>query len=875
MIEDIGKNKEYGYIKPRQISQEMEESYLDYAMSVIVSRALPDVRDGLKPVHRRVLYAMHELGLTAAARFRKSATVVGDVLGKYHPHGDLAVYDSMVRMAQDFSMRYPLVMGQGNFGSMDGDSPAAHRYTEAKLSKLSEEILVDIEKDTVEFSDNYDGTKKEPKVLPARLPNLLLNGTLGIAVGMATNIPPHNLNEIADAINTLIENPEATTEDLMQHIQGPDFPTGGSIYNNEEIKNAYASGRGKIVMRANSEIKEKQSGQFQIIINEIPYQVNKAHLIEKVADLVKNKKIAGISDIRDESDKDGVRIVIELKKDAYPKKILNQLYKNTQMQESFHVNMVALIDEVQPRLLSLREVLSEYIKHRKIVIRKRTTFDLNKAKAREHILKGVLLALKNINQVIETIKRSANREIADKALQKKFTLTSRQSNAILEMRLSALASLERKKIEDDYKKTCDLIIKLSAILEDPKKILKIIKDDLEDIKQKYGDKRRTKVYKQSLEDFSQEDLIPNEQTIVTLTKGNYVKRIPMGSYRAQGRGGKGVVGMSMKEEDVVEQILPANTHDDLLFFTNKGRVFEEKTYEIPPSSRQAKGQAMVNLLQLMSGESVTNIINLSRKEHLVYLIMGTRQGMIKKTEVKAYKNIRKSGLIAIGLKDGDELQWVRATTGDDEIIIVTKLGQSIHFKEDQVRFMGRTAAGVRGIRLKANDQVVGMDIYCNLESKQSTSVLVVMENGTGKRTVIKNYPLQKRAGGGVKTARITSKTGNIVSMRIITGDQGEIFLISKKGQVIRVPLASAKKLNRSTSGVRLIKLNTGDKVASMGVIVYESSQEDLQQDNPPSKKLKIEDKSKLKKLRPKSQFSSNNKSKTKPQETKTQRKLKK
>ncbi len=827
MAEDSEKKPEIGYIKPRQISQEMEESYLDYAMSVIVSRALPDVRDGLKPVHRRVLFAMHELGLTAGGKFRKSATVVGDVLGKYHPHGDLAVYDSMVRMAQDFSMRYPLVIGQGNFGSMDGDRPAAHRYTEAKLSKLSEEILADIEKDTVEFSDNYDSTRKEPKVLPSRIPNLLLNGTLGIAVGMATNIPPHNLNEISDAIITLIGNPDATTEDLMQHVQGPDFPTGGSIYNFEEIKNAYASGRGKIIMRANSEIIEKKNEQFQIVINEIPYQVNKANLIEKMADLVKNKKIAGISDIRDESDKDGVRIVIDLKKDAYPKKIVNQLYKNTQMQESFHVNMVALVDQVQPRLLGLREILNEYIEHRKIIIRRRTTFDLNKAKNREHILKGLLLALKNIDKIIETIKKSANRDDADKSLQKKFELTSRQSNAILEMKLSALASLERKKIEDDYKKTCELIKKLAEILDDSQKISKIIKNDLEDIKEKYGDPRRTKVYKQSLEDFSQEDLIPNEQTIVTLTKGNYVKRIPMESYRAQGRGGKGVMGMSMKEEDVVEQILPADTHDDLLFFTNKGRVFEEKTYEIPQSSRQAKGQSMVNLLQLMPDESVTNIINLSKKDHLMYLIMGTKMGMIKKTEVKAYKNIRKSGLIAIGLKEGDELHWVRATTGDDEILMVTKFSQSIHFKENQVRPMGRTAAGVKGIRLKANDRVVGMDIYCNLEPKQSTSVLVVMENGTGKRTVINNYPLQKRAGGGVKTARISSKTGNVVSMRITAGDQGEIFLISKKGQVIRVPLVSAKKLNRSTSGVRLIKLNTDDKVASMGVIIDETSEEDI------------------------------------------------
>lgn len=873
MAENSEKQFEYGYIKPREISQEMEESYLDYAMSVIVSRALPDVRDGLKPVHRRVLYAMHELGLTAAAKFRKSATVVGDVLGKYHPHGDLAVYDSMVRMAQDFSMRYPLVIGQGNFGSMDGDRPAAHRYTEAKLSKLSEEILRDIERDTVEFTDNYDGTRKEPKVLPARLPNLLLNGTLGIAVGMATNIPPHNLNEIVDAIITLINNPEATTEDLMQYIQGPDFPTGGSIYNFEEIKNAYASGKGKIVMRANAEIQEKKNELFQIIVNEIPYQVNKANLIEKIADLVKNKKIVGISDIRDESDKDGVRIVIDLKKDSYPKKILNQLYKNTQMQESFHVNMVALIDGVQPRLLSLGEILSEYIEHRKIVIRRRTTFDLNKAKEREHILKGLLLALKNINKVIETIKKSANREVADKALQKKFKLTSQQSNAILEMRLSALAGLEQKKIEENYKTTCDLIMKLSAILEDQKKILQIIKDDLKDIKQKYGDPRRTKVYKQSLEDFSQEDLIPNEQVIVILTKGNYIKRIPIGSYRAQGRGGKGVIGMLMKEEDVVEQILPASTHDDLLFFTNKGRVFEEKTYEIPQSSRQAKGQAMVNLLQLMPDESVTNIINISKEEHLVYLVMGTKMGMIKKTEVTAYKNIRKSGLIAIGLKDGDELHWVRATTGDDEIVIVTKLGQSIHFKEDNVRFMGRTAAGVRGIRLKANDQVVGMDIYCNLESKQTTGVLVVMENGTGKRTMINNYPLQKRSGGGVKTARITSKTGNIVSMQIVTGDQGEIFLISKKGKVIRVPLASAKKLNRSTSGVRLIKLNIDDKVASIGVMVDESSQGDSQQDDQSIKKPKTENKPKVKKLKPKSEIDI--KSKTKPRKTKTQKRSKK
>jgi DNA gyrase subunit A len=815
MDNDINR-KDFGYIKPRPISQEMEESYLDYAMSVIVSRALPDVRDGLKPVHRRVLFAMNELGLGASSRFRKSATVVGEVLGKYHPHGDVAVYDSLVRMAQDFALRYPLVIGQGNFGSIDGDSAAAMRYTESKLNKHAEEILADIAKDTVDFVENYDGTRKEPKVLPGKFPNFLVNGTLGIAVGMATNIPPNNLSEIVDATTALIDDPELTADDLMQHIQGPDFPTGGEIYNFEEIKNAYTSGRGRIVMRSKAEIQETKADNFSIIVSEIPYQVNKSTLIEKIADLVKDKKIVGISDIRDESDKK-IRIVIELKKDAYPKKILNQLYKHTQMQDAFHVNMVALVDGVQPRLLGIKDAILEHIKHRKVVIERKTKFDLAKAEAHAHILEGLLVALKNIEEVIKIIRGSATREDADKALRAKFKLSEKQSQAILDMRLSALAGLERKRIEADYATTLKLIKELKSILADPKKILAIIKGDLSEIKEKYGDERRTKVYKRSLEDFSQEDLIPDEQVVVTLTRGNYIKRQSISAYRSQERGGKGVSGLSMREEDLVKQILLTNTHSDVLFFTNKGRVFKEKVYDVPQSSRQSKGQAIVNLLQVSPDEQITNIINVDKDSKGQYLLMGTKKGLIKRTQISAYDNIRKTGIIAMGLRDQDALNWVRLSSSQDDVIIVTREAQAIRFNETQVRPMGRTATGVKAIRIKKDDEVIGMDVV-NKSKVNESSLLVVTEKGSGKRTPISNYPVQKRSGSGVKTARLSQKTGKIVATEVVSGDEGEVFVVSKKAQVIRVPLRRVKVLNRSTSGVRLIRLNAGDSAVSVSVI---------------------------------------------------------
>lgn len=811
---------EYGLVKPRDIETEMQESYLDYAMSVIVARALPDVRDGLKPVHRRVLFSMHELGLTSHAKYRKSATVVGDVLGKYHPHGDIAVYDTLVRLAQNFSMRYPLVNGQGNFGSMDGDNAAAMRYTEAKLTALSEEMLADIEKDTVDFIPNYDGSREEPLVLPAKVPQLLLNGTLGIAVGMATNIPPHNLGEIIDGTIHIIDNPEATVDDLMGFIPGPDFPTGAQIFNAEEIKTAYATGKGRVLMRAIADIDEKKTGGFRIIISAIPYQVNKADLISKIADLVKLKKIEGITDLRDESDrKDGVRIVIELKHNAYPKKVLNLLYDLTPMQSVFHVNMLALIDGIQPRILTLKNVLEEFIKHRQKVIRRRTEFELNRAKDRAHILEGLKIALDHIDEVISTIRKSETKEIAHKNLMSKFELSNEQSTAILEMRLSALAGLERQKVEDELKEKLKLIKKLEAILGSESEILRIIKEELLEIKEKYADKRRTKINKQQLGQFSAEDLIPNEQVIVSLTKGNYIKRLPISTYHAQNRGGKGVAGMATKEEDTVEHFLVSWTHDDVMFFTDKGRVFNCKVYDLPSASRQAKGQAIVNILQLSPEEKVTAIITLDpkKKDGLKYLFMGTKKGVVKKTLIDAYKNVRKSGLIAIKLRSDDELKWVMTTSGDDRIICVTRNGQSIYFNESNVRPMGRSAAGVRGIRLKGDDEVKAMAVATD----ENSQVFTILANGFGKRTKIANFNLQKRGGIGIRASKVSEKTGKVVEVLIVNEEDGDVVIISKNGQVIRTSLKSVKKLGRDTQGVTLMRLNKGDRVSSMTLLKKE------------------------------------------------------
>ncbi|MBU1164425.1 DNA gyrase subunit A [Patescibacteria group bacterium] len=808
-----------GKVQKRPIVDEVKESYLDYAMSVIVARALPDVRDGLKPVHRRILYAMWTIGLRSSAKFRKSATVVGEVLGKYHPHGDTAVYDSMVRMAQEFSLRYPLVNGQGNFGSMDGDRAAAMRYTEAKLESIADELLNDIDKDTVNFSPNYDGTIKEPLVMPAKLPNLLLNGTLGIAVGMATNIPPHNLSELVDAIIHLIDNKDANVDDLMQYVKGPDFPTGAIIYDAKEIKQAYATGKGGIVMRAKTEIVEHK-GAHRILVSEVPYQVNKATVLERLAELIKDKKIEGIKDLRDESSKDGVRVVIELKKDTYPKKILNRLFKLTDLQTTFHVNMLALVDGIQPRVLTLKMVLEEYIKHRQEVVRRRAEYDLAKAKDRAHILEGLRMALIKIDAIISTIKKSKDREVAKINLIKKFKLSERQSVAILEMKLQQLAGLERLKVEQELKEKKDLIKELEALLKSPAKILGVIKKELTEIKEKFGDKRRTEIVAGSVKEFKQEDLIPNEETIITMTQAGYIKRLPPDTFKTQTRGGKGVIGLTTKEEDFVEHFFTTMTHSDVLFFTTTGRVFQLKAYDIPQTSRTSKGQAIVNFLQLSSDEKVTSILPLTELADYKFLVMVTKNGFTKKVVISDLDNVRRSGLIAIRLRKKDELEWVKPSTGKDDIMLVTADGQAIKFKESSVRSMGRGAGGVRGIRLKAGDDVVGMDIIDSVLTKVG-QVLVVMENGFGKRSVLGSFKTQGRGGSGIKTAKITPKTGKIVYFSVVNSKavDEDAIIISKKGQVIRLPLKTVNVIGRATQGVRLMRFKEGgDSVATVTFI---------------------------------------------------------
>lgn len=812
--------KEVGYIKPRDINVEMEESFLDYAMSVIVARSLPDVRDGLKPVHRRILYAMNNLGLRSSARYRKSATVVGEVLGKYHPHGDIAVYDSMVRMAQDFSMRYPLVDGQGNFGSLDGDNAAAMRYTETKMTRLSEELLADIDKETIDWTPNYDGTLMEPKVLPGKLPNLLINGAMGIAVGMATHIPPHNLGEVIEAIICLIDKPKATIEDLLQFIKGPDFPTGGVIYDVKEIARAYGTGKGSIAIRGVAEVVESQKG-FQVLITEIPYQVNKASLVTRIADLIKIKKIQGVTDLRDESGREGVRVVLDLKKDAYPRKILNQLYRLTPLQTAFYVNMLALVDGIQPRVLTLKMVLEEYIKHRQEVVTRRAQFELKKAKERSHILEGLLIALKKIDQVIATIKKSATKEEAHASLKKKFKLTDIQAQAILDMRLQTLAGLERKKIQDEYQNLQKLIKELESILESPKKILGIIKKELLDLKEKYGDERKTKVIKTSLSEFKEEDLIPNEEVIVTLTKGNYIKRILSSTYSAQHRGGKGVMGMTTKEEDIVEHLLLTNNHDNILFFTNQGRVFSLKVWEIPITSRIAKGQPIVNLIQTAPEEKVTALIVISdfaNPKIEEYLFMATKKGVVKKTPIKNFANVKSNGLKAIKLDKGDELKWVKLTSGKNEVILASTLGQLVRFNEKEVRFMGRVARGVRGMRLRKDDEIVGMDVVI-----PKGELLVVMENGYGKRTNLDHFTSHHRGSLGIKSAKITSKTGKVVGVWVISNLTQDLVIISIQGQVIRTPLKLISKIGRDTQGVRIMRLNKDDIISS-GTCVNEQEE---------------------------------------------------
>lgn len=809
-------------LERRRLENVMQDNFFRYSMSVIVDRALPDVRDGLKPVHRRILYSMNQNGNRSTAKFVKSARIIGDVMGKYHPHGDSAIYDSMVRLAQDWAMRYTLVQGQGNFGSMDGDPPAAHRYTEARLDKPAEELLTDIEKETVDFKDNFDGSEREPIVLPAKLPNLLLNGQIGIAVGMATSIPTHNLGELVDATIELIDNPEATVDDLLQHVKGPDFPTGAIVYGGAPMRQAYATGRGSVMMRAVAEIQETKRGRHQIVVTEIPYGVNKATLIEKIGELHKEKRVQ-LADLRDESSRGKVRIVIELKKDAYPKKVLNQLYKLTALQTSFNYNMLALVNTMQPRILGLHDILSEFVKHRQSVVRRRTEFELKKAKARAHILEGYKIALDHIDEVIKTIRASKTQDEAEKNLRAKFGLSEIQAKAILAMQLRRLTGLEREAVENELRELLKLIARLEAILADEQEILNIIKTELLEMKEKYGDERRSKIINHELGKFSDEELIPEEDAVVLLTTENYIKRTLASDYRKQNRGGKGKRGMTTKEEDIIAQIVPASTHDYLLFFTNKGRVFRLKAYEVPAASLSAKGVAAVNLLQMQPEEKITAIIKHEKNaSDAGYLFMATKNGTVKKTPLSDYANIRTNGLIAIKLDDGDELKWIKKTDGESDVIISTSAGQAIRFNEKDARPMGRAARGVRGVRLRPNDRVVGMDIV----TSDDQTLLVISEQGFGKRTKVTNFPSHKRGGVGIKAAIVTAKTGPIISVQTIDPTMTDAILVSQNGQTIRISLKDIKLLGRTTQGVTIMRLGDNDAVSSIGLMEERSLEED-------------------------------------------------
>lgn len=802
-------------IVPRSISEEMRESYLAYAMTVIVSRALPDVRDGLKPVHRRILYTMHKMGLSSTAKFRKSAAVVGDVLGKYHPHGDTAVYDAMVKMAQDFSMRYPLVWGQGNFGSIDGDSPAAMRYTEAKMQRLASEMLRDIEKETVGWRPNYDGTRNEPEVLPAAIPNLLLNGTLGIAVGMATSIPPHNLRELIDAIIYLIDNPNASQEDMFKFVKAPDFPTGAVIYDQKAIRHAYATGKGPMVVRGEAEIIENKKGNLSIIITSLPYRVNKADLITRIAALVQQKKLEGIRDLRDESTRD-IRIAIDLKVGAQPQKVLNYLYKHTALEDTFHLNMVALVEGV-PQTLSLKAILEEFVTYRKQVVRRRCEFDLRKAEDREHILLGLKKALDHIDEIIRTIKKSKDVPTAHAALMKQFGFSDRQAAAILEMRLQKLAGLERKKIEDELKEVQALIKWLKSILKDSKKMAALIKDELGDVKEKYGDDRRTKVVRGGVQSLSDEDLIPEEESVLVITKGGYIKRTNPNEYKKQKRGGVGVVDLNTKDEDFVTLFLTASTHDDLLFFTNRGKSYQIKMYEVPEGKRATKGKSIMNFLPLTDGEWVTSVVAMTKtvKESDGSLLMITRGGIAKKTKAADFHDVRRSGIIALKLAPGDELIQASFVNKGDTMLLTTRNGQSIRFKESDLRVMGRTAVGVRAMKLSSGDVIVGADVAPKVMKESEMSLLVIMENGYGKQTNLKDFKIQNRSGSGIKCAAVTERTGPLMASRILTPDTDELVVISRKGQVIRTELNGVPTSGRSTQGVRIMKLRSGDKIAAL------------------------------------------------------------
>jgi DNA gyrase subunit A len=872
-----------GNIKQVSITAELSKSYVDYAMSVIVSRALPDIRDGLKPVHRRILYAMHLMNLAPTGAFSKSAKIVGEVLGKYHPHGDIAVYDALVRMAQDFSMRYQLVKGQGNFGSVDGDSAAAMRYTEAKMSKYAPLMLSDIEKDTVDTIENFDATLQEPVFLPALLPNLLLMGSEGIAVGMATKIPPHNLKEVCDGIIATLKKgkvvsdlaeqekntdfvikkidlaaankdqqfdidevkttqvsfeSDITIDELVEIIPGPDFPTAGAIYGASGMNEVYATGRGKITVRGVADIQEGRRGRQQIIITELPYQVNKARLIKKIADLVKDKKIKGIADLRDESDKDGMRVVIELKRDAKPKSTLNNIYKHTQLQTSFPANFVALVDGT-PYTVNLKQILTEYVKHRQRVIVRRTIFDLTAAKRRAHILEGLKIALDNLDAVIATIRKSRTQEDAKNNLVNKFKLSEIQATAILDMQLRRLAALEREKIEKEYAEVKKLIDMLISILKDPEKVLKIINDEVTELKEKFGDTRKTKIYKSAIGEFSEEDLIPKEGTIITITKTGYIKRVPRGTYRSQRRGGKGVLGMTTKEEDEIDHIISAITHDNLLFFTNKGKVFGAKAWEIPSSSRQSKGQALVNFLNLEQDESVLSVLPIGSETQAKYLIMTTKKGIVKKTALKEFDNMRTSGLIAIKLRGVDSLVAVSETLGEDHILLITKNGKAIRFPESNVRPMGRATTGVGGIKLKSDDEVIATEVFHEKRQKPKDKrkkffrdILIISENGLGKRTGTHLFPTQKRAGQGVKAAVVNEKTGKLACAELVTQRKELAVITSKKGQIIKVPIKNIPQLGRITQGVIIMRFaKKGDEVAAVTTLIKNVEEDNAEAQN--------------------------------------------
>lgn len=806
-------------VREVNISQEMRTSFLDYAMSVIVSRALPDVRDGLKPVHRRILYAMNDLGMTSDKPFKKSARIVGEVIGKYHPHGDSAVYEAMVRMAQDFNYRNMLVEGHGNFGSVDGDSAAAMRYTEARLSKISMEILRDITKDTIDYQDNYDGSEREPIVMPARFPNLLVNGATGIAVGMATNIPPHQLGEVIDGVLAISQNPEMTTQELMEIIPGPDFPTAGQIIGRSGIRKAYETGRGSITLRAKSIIEETSSGKQRIVINEIPYQVNKARLIEKIADLVRDKKIDGITDLRDESDRNGMRIVIELRRDANAHVLLNNLYKQTTLQTSFGINLLALVDG-QPKVLSLKQCLEYYLEHQKVIIRRRTAYELRKAEARAHILEGLRIALDHLDEVISLIRSSQTAEIARNGLMENYSLSEKQAQAILDMRLQRLTGLEREKIEEEYKGLVDLIAELKAILADNEKVLEIIREELTEIKERFNDTRRTEIVTAGIETIEDEDLIPVENIVITLTHNGYIKRLPASTYRSQKRGGKGVQGMGTNEDDFVEQLISTSTHDTILFFSNKGKVYRAKGYEIPEFGRTAKGIPIINLLEVEKGEWINAIIPVSEFDEDSYLFFTTRHGVSKRTSLSQFANIRNNGLIALSLRDEDELMAVRLTNGEKQIIIGTKKGMLIRFDETDVREMGRTAAGVKGITLSEDDIVVGMEIL-----EPDANVLIVTEKGYGKLTPEKEYRVQSRGGKGLKTCKITDNNGPLVAVKATNAEAEEdLMIITGSGVIIRMAVSDISTTGRVTQGVRLIRLGDEEHVATVALV--EQSQED-------------------------------------------------